>query len=481
MTERAHDTSAARPRLGHLRGAAFHLVGVGGCGMAPLAQLLSAQGARVTGSDRGFDRGNAADVRGQLEQAGVRIVPQDGSGVGDGLNAVVVSAAIEDRIPDLARARRAGIPVFLRGMLLAEICRDARTLAVAGTSGKSTVVAMTGWILRQAGLDPTIYNGAPMLNFAGPGRRGDFVAGRGNWFCTETDESDGTAAGVRAAIGVITNLSRDHKELDELEAIFRAFASGVREHLVLGDDPALTALAKDAPARQWRVGAGPDAGMRYRIASAPGDRVRMEMLDVLVELPLVGDHNAANAAMAMAAAVAAGVDPADAGAALAEFRGVARRLQFLGERADGVAVIDDFAHNPAKVAAGIAAVKPNASRVTLVFQPHGFAPARRMKDELAAVLAGTFSGGDRVLLLPIYDAGGTTSRDISSADVAAAIEARGVAATVVADRDVLLRDLAGSAIPRETIIVAGARDPSLSDLAQRVAAALGIERGKGWI
>lgn len=449
--------------------------------MAPLAQLLADQGADVTGSDRSFDHGDAVDVRRQLEQAGVRIVPQDGSGIRDALGAVIVSAAVEESIPDLARARRAGIPVFLRGALLAELLRDARTLAVAGTSGKSTVVAMVGWILYQAGFDPTVYNGAPMLNFADPTRRGDFVGGRGDWFCTETDESDGTVAEIRASIGVVTNLSRDHKELDELEAIFRTFASGVRDHLVLGSDPALATVARDVDARLTRVGpADADADVRYRVVSSPGDRIRMDVLGVRVELPLVGDHNAANAAMAMAAAVAAGVDAQEAAAALAAFRGVARRLQLVGERPDGVTVIDDFAHNPAKVAASIAAVKPKASRVTLVFQPHGFTPARRMQDDLAAALADTFGADDRLILLPIYDAGGTTSRDISSADIAAAAAARGVAATVVDDRGALLRELAASAIPGETIIVAGARDPSLTDLARHVAQTLGIRPAHAW-
>ncbi len=473
MSDAIQAMEAVLPGGGRLDGRRFHMVGIGGCGMCPLAQMLLSRGAAVTGSDRSFDRGESAEVRGFLESAGARILPQDGSGSRQAPDAVVVSTAVEAAIPDLAEARAAGIPVFLRGELLAFLCRSTRLVAVGGTSGKSTVVAMVGWILHRAGLDPGIYNGAPMIDFAANDRRGDFVAGSGDLFCSETDESDGTVTRFHPWIGAITNLSRDHKEIDELERLFATFARRTAGPLVLGDGSSLDPVAEAAGRDAIRVGRTDRADVRFDLVSEPGEAVRFRILGEEIPLRLYGEHNASNAALAFVVAREAGADARTAAESLAEFRGVRRRLEVVGRGPEGVVVVDDYAHNPAKLAASTGALKPRATRLTLVFRPHGYGPARRMREELGPALSGVFGGEDRVFLLPIYDAGGTARRDISSEDLAEALREAGVQVGCVADGDEAVRRIRDDARPGEIIVVSGARDPHLGALARRIASAVG--------
>ncbi len=413
---------------------AYFFCGVGGSGMTPLALIVQSRGARVEGSDRALDQGRNLERFEFLRGRGVALHPQDGSGLVSPNQTLVVSAAVEETIPDVQAARRVGARIVTRAELLAELFNAAKVgIGVAGTSGKSTTTAMLGWILTAAGLDPTIMNGAEMKNFLGPAT--PFASARlgaGPAFVSEVDESDGSIALYRPAIAVVNNISLDHKSMDELRGLFGDFARKAETAVLNLDNAetaALTSALDSARALTFSLGdpradftAGPPSISPGGVAFEVTARGSGEVARVALQVP--GRHNAANALAAIAAAAAAGVGLAPAAAALAEFSGVRRRLERVGE-AGGVQVIDDFAHNPDKIAATLDTLHAFPGRLLLMFQPHGFGPLRLMREAFVACFAGHMRPGD-VLLMPepVYF-GGTVERSVGSRDVAEAVARSG--------------------------------------------------------
>src|SRR5580698_9595945 len=223
----------------------YFFCGVGGSGMTPLALIVKARGAAVDGSDRALDQGRNPERFAFLRQSGVELHPQDGSGLTSAEQTLVVSAAIEETIPDVAAARRVGAPILTRAQLLAQLFNASATaVGVAGTSGKSTTTAMIGWIASFAGLDPTIVNGAEMKNFATPDAPfASAKVGAGEAFIAEVDESDGSIALYSPTVAVVNNISLDHKSMEELRALFSNFAAKAK-HVVLNlDNDETAALA----------------------------------------------------------------------------------------------------------------------------------------------------------------------------------------------------------------------------------------------
>src|SRR5580698_7977758 len=225
----------------------YFFCGVGGSGMTPLALIVKARGGGVAGSDRARDQGRNPERFAFLESRGVALFPQDGSGLTSADQTLVVSAAIEETIPDVQAARRLDAPIITRAQLLAELFNAAPlSVGVAGTSGKSTTTAMIGWIAAQAGLAPTIVNGAEMKNFAtADAPFASARVGAGEAFIAEVDESDGSIALYSPTVAVVNNISLDHKPMEELRALFSAFAAKAK-HVVLNLDNAETAALAPA-------------------------------------------------------------------------------------------------------------------------------------------------------------------------------------------------------------------------------------------
>ncbi len=443
----------------------YHFTGIGGFGMSALAQMRALAGLPATGSDRDFDAGRNPETRAALENLGVKIFPQDGSGVTAGPARVVASTAVESSNPDLSRAVELGVPVMHRSELLAEYVNSSRAVAVAGTSGKSTVAAMIFEILDFAGLRPSIITGGALLSLKEKGLLGNAFSGGGGPLVVEADESDGTVARYRPALGVLLNITRDHKEVGELRGIFSAFASNCGEFIACADDPEAAAIRPAAGAF------GRSAPVPLFSDPAPGlfeSLFKLGGADFRVPAP--GDYNIDNAVAAAAACLRLGVSLETCAAALSGFRGVARRFNVIG-RAGGVTVIDDFAHNPAKIAAVLSALKlREGGRVLALFQPHGFTPARLMRRELPGILSSALSPGDEVFFPDIYYAGGTVAKDISSADLAADAAAAGLKARHLPDRGRIAAEVAAAARPGDIVIVMGARDPGLPALAREILA-----------
>jgi UDP-N-acetylmuramate--alanine ligase len=424
-----------------------HLVGVGGIGMSGLAQVLLARGERVTGSDRARDHGEPSETLDRLAAAGVELVSQDGSAVRPETACVVRSTAIEADNPDLTAAQRLGVPVRHRSDILAE-CLDAKqVVAVSGTSGKSTVTAMIGWILQELGLDPTVVNGAIVPAWRGEAAVGNVRLGASDLWVIEADESDRTLNAYTFDWAVVTNVSADHFGVDEARRLFRRFVERARGGRVSAvEDPQLL------------------EGFQPELT---GGASRFEHGGVRFTVPMAGYHNAANALLAVILLERMGHALDRVADALARFPGVHRRLELVGE-ARGVRVVDDYAHNPAKIAAAWHTVRSEGGRVLGIWRPHGYGPLRQMMDALAAEFGSLDAGPDQLVILPVYDAGGTADRSVSSEMLVDRIhEAGGSTVRLLAPADVSAW-VAGEAREGDTVLVMGARDPGLPALALEI-------------
>ena len=445
----------------------FHYAGLGGAGMSALAQFQVMTGGRASGSDRAFDHGEREGLRAQLERLGIDVLPQDGSGLGSDCVALVVSTAVEDSIPDVAAARAKGIPIIHRSELLAYFVAQHRSIAVTGTSGKSTVAAMIFAILSGAGRDPSVITGADLPELEAQGLPGNAFAGDTDLLVVEADESDGSLVRYAPAIGVVLNLQRDHKEMTEVAAMFATLRARAREALVVGDAENLDPFAGGA----IRFGFGARADIRGEDVELGPASSRFRVGAGVFTLPVPGAHNVANALAAIATCRILGVALEEMVSPLASFRGIGRRFQTVG-RAHGVEVIDDFAHNADKIAAAIRTAKLRASRVLAIYQPHGYGPTRFLRRDFVATFTRELAADDRLWMLEVFYAGGTATRDFSAADIVAEIGALGVQAEFAPSREFLAARIAQEARPGDLVLMMGARDPSLSALARAILASI---------
>ena len=448
----------------------YFFCGIGGSGMLPLAMIVQARGGRIEGSDRSRDQGRTPEKFAWLEAHGVTLHPQDGSGVARAEQTVVATGAIEDTVPDIGAAKRAGARIVTRPELLSQLFNAAPvSIGVAGTSGKSTITGMIAWILHQSGREPTVMNGAVMKNFADADHPfASALIGGPDLFVSEVDESDGSIARYDPTVAVVSNISLDHKSMEELRDLFGGFTGRAATAVLNLDNLETQALAQSLPAEKVITFAlGEEAatlnahdleplptGVRFVLTERDG-----ATCPVILKVP--GAHNVANALAAVGAVRAVGVPLAEAVAALETFSGIRRRMEVVGT-AGGVTVIDDFAHNPDKIAATLKTLHAFEGRLLILFQPHGFGPLRLMQREFVDGFAGLMREHD-VLLMPepVYF-GGTTDRSVGSEDIAAGIRAAGRDAEALATREACGERLIELARPGDRIIIMGARDDTLS-------------------
>jgi UDP-N-acetylmuramate--alanine ligase len=456
--------------------------GIGGSGMLPLALILKGLGAQIAGSDRSRDQGRSEAKFAWLEREGFHLFPQDGSGVTSPDQVLVASAAVEDTVPEVMRAKELGCERMSRAQLLATLFNASpRGIAVGGTSGKSTVTGMIGWILTATGRDPTIMNGAVMKNFVAPDAPfASARVGNGGLFVSEVDESDGSIALYRPEVAVLGNVSLDHKSLEELRALFGDFLGAAQVAVVNQDDAESAALADRAnslltfgiESSEAMIGVVPGSVVQWAdaIEARAVDRRDGSEYALVVQQP--GRHNLYNALAALAGCAALGVPLGEAVEALGTFEGLARRFDVIGTSASGVTLIDDFGHNPDKVSATLATLKAHPGRVIAFFQPHGYGPLRQMGAELAEVFARTLGGDDVVMLCdPVYF-GGTVDRSRGSERIVELIRVDGGQAEYLPSREACGERILEVARPGDRVVVMGARDDTLTtfatDLLQRL-------------
>lgn len=454
--------------------------GIGGSGMLPLAQIAKGSGHAVAGSDRSRDQGRTPSKFEWLEASGYALFPQDGSGITSTEQILIASAAVEDTVPDAARAKELGLPRMTRAELLSRFFNQSNySIAVGGTSGKSTVTGMIAWILAETGYDPTVMNGAVMKNFISD--HNPFASARigsGNAlatpFVSEVDESDGSIALYRPTIGVLLNVSLDHKSLEELRVLFGDFVN-VSGHAAINFDNAearelarranqYVSFAIDEETADIAIKPDTIEHSALGIAAMVVDNVKGE--SCALNLPMPGLHNLSNALAAIAAVNAAGIGVEGAVLALRKFAGLSRRFDVVGTSASNITVIDDFGHNPEKCAATLRTLKATNGRVIAFFQPHGYGPLRQMGDELAEVFARELDGDDITIMCdPVYF-GGTVDRSEGTERITGLINDAGGNAHHIPAREDCGKRIGEIAKEGDRIVIMGARDDTLSGFAQ---------------
>jgi UDP-N-acetylmuramate--alanine ligase len=446
--------------------------GIGGSGMSALAQILVGQGKTVSGSDRGHDRGGSPELFSKLEAQGILLLPQDGSGISADLDAVIVSAAVEPDTPDYTAATELGLPVVVRPELLQAIVNSHRGVCFSGTSGKSTASGLAAWVMTELGLSPNFIGGAAPVNFVGGGTTGNCMAGSSGLYVAETDESDGSVSGYSPEVGVVLNIDRDHHELDKLLAMFSSFCEKTTGTLVLAADCSNTSELDLSRSSAQIVSFGidcPTADYRAENIIQSPLSTSFSVGNTRLESPLPGRYNVYNVLAALAACEAVGVERKEFARVLPGFKGIERRFQLVGE-ANGVNVIDDFAHNPAKIEAVMGAFSAwkKLGRLIVVFQPHGYGPTRFFRRELVEIFSRCIRKHDLLMMPEIYYAGGTASKDISSREIVDEIRANGRDARYFKNREEIVPVIAAETSPGDVVLVLGARDNSLTDFCRDI-------------
>lgn len=444
----------------------FFFVGIAGTGMSAIAQYLNGIGKKVSGSDRLFGQAQKLQSEAQFESLGMHCYFQDGQGITPDVDVVVVSTAIEETNVEYQKALSLNIPIMKRSQLLAEISNSVRTIAVGGTSGKSTTTAMVFHILEQCGKSPSLITGAGLSVLQEKGLPGNAWVGKSDWLVIESDESDGSIVNYKPEISLLLNIDRDHKEFDELEQLFATFRDNTKSYFIANQDYELT--RKLSVANEFVFGTNEYAKICGSNFVQDGFSISFTVNGVSCTIPAIGKHNMENALAAIAATKAAGISIEESTKALATFRGIYRRAQLVGKTKDNCYVVDDFAHNPAEVAAVIRACQQIGQRVIAWFQPHGYGPMRFMHKELSEMVGATLREQDIFLINDIYYAGGTVDRNISSTVVSEAITAQGKCAEYVESKEHSLQRIAELIQPNDVVIVMGARDPHLDEFAKEI-------------
>ena len=441
-------------------------IGIAGVGMSAIAQYLAGIEKNVSGSDRYFKDGEFNETKEKLEAEGIQCFLQNGDGITAQTDLVVVSTAIEDTIAEVQKAKQLNILIIKRSELLALIAKSKRTIAVGGTSGKSTTSAMLYDILDVAGLQPSIVSGAGLVSIIKEGKIGNAKVGAGDWLVIEADESDGSIVQYHPEIGLLLNVDKDHQEIDELMSIFGIFKNNSKKFIVNQSNALAKQLSQNAK-QDFSSDENSDAGFIATDFKQTGLNIQYSILNVQFSIDTIGKHNMENALAAIAVANQIGVDLETCAASLKNYQGIYRRNQVLGNK-NGIWVIDDYAHNPVKCAAAIMACQPVANKVVAWFQPHGYGPTRFLRADFVKEIAAALRPQDEIWMSEIFYAGGTAVKDISANDLITDIKALGKNAFFIEDRNEFVETvrphLAGNAV----LLLMGARDPSLETFSKSV-------------
>ena len=434
-------------------------IGVAGVGMSAIAQYLKGIGKEVSGSDRYFHPGEYNKTKEQLEAEGINCFLQDGTGITEKTDLIVVSTAIEDTVYEVQKSKELGIQIIKRSELLSIIAKSKKTIAVAGTSGKSTTSAMLYQLLLDAQLEPSIISGAGLTSIIKQGKIGNAAVGKGEWLIIEADESDGSVVQYQPEIGLLLNIDKDHQEIDELIELFTIFKNNTNSLFVVNQS---NTLAKSLSANSQNDFGFEDENAGYSAENFKQDGLSLtfEVLNQKFQMNSLGQHSVENATAAVAVANQIGIDLKTCAESLVNYEGIYRRHQILGQK-NGVWVIDDYAHNPAKCAASIKACQPLAEKVIAWFQPHGYKPTRFLKDDFIQEIADSLRPQDEIWMSEIFYAGGTAVKDISANELVEGIKSKGKNAHFVEDRNNLLEALKPELKEGTVLLLMGARDPSL--------------------
>ena len=441
-------------------------IGIAGTGMSAIAQYLKGIGKNVAGSDRFFIPGEKNEIKDHLEKEGISCFLQNGEGINTETDLIVASAAVEDTVAEIQKARKLRIPVLKRAELLALIAKSKKTIAIGGTSGKSTTCAMLFEQLEYAGHAPSIISGAGLISIIKQGKIGNAKVGTGEWLVIEADESDGSIIQYKPEIGLLLNVDKDHGETNELMQVFETFKNNSKRFVVNRSHSLAKELSQDI-SYDFSTNTAIAAGYQSTNFQQRGLSISFQINEVEFSLNQVGKHNMENALAATTVANQVGVDLLSCATALKRYEGIYRRHQVLGNK-HGIWLIDDYAHNPVKCAAAIKACQPVAQKVIAWFQPHGYKPTKFLRKDFVDELEKSLRSGDEIWMSEIFYAGGTASKDISAEDLVNDLKKQGKAAFFVADRNKFLETVRPHFTDDTVLLLMGARDPSLEEFAKTV-------------
>ncbi|MFN6374566.1 MAG: UDP-N-acetylmuramate--L-alanine ligase [Chitinophagia bacterium] len=444
----------------------YFFIGIAGTGMSAIAQYLKAAGHEVMGSDRQFVAGVDNESRLALEAQGIFCFEQGAGALTDAVNQVVVSTAVEDTVPEVQQAKKMGKTIIKRSELLAEIVKTKKTIAIGGTSGKSTTTAMLYEILVHAGLKPSIIGGAGLTRLIRQGLIGNAAYAEGEWLIIEADESDGSIVQYQPEIGVLLNVDKDHQDLDTLMDLFKTFKNHSKKFIVNLAHP-LSATLSAGSAFDFDCTEGSTALMNATGFHQKGANIAFYVDGHSFILHAPGRHNMENAMAALSVAHSLGISWHHCSEALKQYEGIYRRHQVYGSK-NGLILIDDFAHNPVKCARSIEACQPFSDKLIAWFQPHGYGPTRFLRHDFVEEIAKVLRPQDEIWMSEIYYAGGSAVKDISAEDLIKDLKAKGVNAFFVSDRKQLLDSMRSHFTSSTTLLLMGARDPSLGEFAKGV-------------
>lgn len=443
----------------------YFFIGIAGAGMSAIAQYLKGIGKNVSGSDRQFSGTEKMKIQKQLENEGIKCFPQDTSGLNKNIEIVIISTAVEPTVPEYKKAIELNIPVVMRSDLLAEICKTKKTIAVSGTSGKSTVTALIYHILEKNGTKPSMITGAGLSNLQEKGKIGNAVANSGEYLVIEADESDGSLVKYKPETGLILNIEKDHKELDELNKIFAKFVSNVKNILIVNAD--------NRGSKKFSRNKKNDFGYSEKIGICGHDfvqnnfKISFKINNIPFESNLIGKHNMENILASVSAAFSVGISLEKSAEAVKTYKGIYRRHQIIGTK-NGITLIDDYAHNPAKLSASIKSCTPKKNKLFVWFQPHGFAPVRFLRNEFVKEITEALREKDEIYMSEIYYAGGSVTKNISSADLINDIKKTGKNAFYIKNRNDFPKAIKSKMQKGDVVLLTGARDLSLSNFAYEV-------------
>ena len=442
-------------------------IGIAGVGMSAIAQYLAGVQKNISGSDRYFAAGEYNETKEKLEAAGIQCFLQNGEGITNETDLVVVSTAIEDTVAEVIKAKQLNIPILKRSEVLALIAKSKKTIAVGGTSGKSTTSAMLFDILQYANLQPSIISGAGLTSIIKEGKIGNAKVGAGEWLVIEADESDGSIVQYHPEIGLLLNIDKDHQEIDELMDIFGTFKKNSKKIFIVNQSNVLAKQLSQNIKHDFSVDENNCAGFIATNFKQKGFNIKYTVNNILFSINAMGRHNMENALAATTVANLLGVDLQTCANALQHYEGIYRRNQILGNK-NGVWVIDDYAHNPVKCAAAIASCQPLANKVVAWFQPHGYGPTRFLRNDFVKEISAVLRDEDEIWMSEIFYAGGTAVKDISANDLIKDIKALGKKAFFVADRKDFVETVKPHLAGNSVLLLMGARDPSLEIFSKSV-------------
>lgn len=446
----------------------FFFIGIGGSGMSRLALFCKELGIQVSGSDRLYTQECRHPLIETLLNAGIFLFAQNGSGITNLIQRVVVSAAIEDDNPDLMRANELNIPVITRSQLLAEFFNQHNGIAISGTSGKTTTTGMVSTVLRSAHIPHRFYCGDDLLDpvpLMAPLNK-DLA----HMMVAEVDESDGSPIFYYPNVSIITNISFDHKTVESTTEVLKSFALQSREMVIMNADcqHSKQLMAQLEPKKVVTFGIFNEADFRAVdiTYNFPGIRFRCNNFEFDLSVP--GMHNVYNALATIALLNAQNIPLEEIHTGLRAFKGMKRRLELIGS-VNNIRFYDDFSHNPEKIQAALTALKQFGSRLFVIFRPHGYGPMIMFRSHLAETFSAILSENDRIFFLDIYDTGGTANRSIHSADLVSDLCARSLNAQYIPDPNKIIPQLESELRDGDTVVIMGARDPFLGDYAHRLA------------